>query len=75
LYRADQQNSEAVARWKAGQYPAIRGQAAEVGATIHFADEAAVRSDYHAGTTWALVGRTPVDGHPMHRSNCSHSPW
>jgi transposase len=23
-------------------------------------DEAGVRSDYHAGTTWAPVGRTPV---------------
>jgi transposase len=31
-----------------------------VGATIYFADEAGVRSDYHAGTTWAPVGRTPV---------------
>jgi hypothetical protein len=51
------------------QYPAIREQAAEVGATIYFADEAAVRSDYHAGATWAPVGRTPVDGHPVHRSN------
>jgi transposase len=30
------------------------------GATIYFADEAGVRSDYHAGTTWAPVGRTPV---------------
>src|SRR5512133_3162872 len=60
LYRASQQNPEAVARWKAEEYPAIREQAAKVGATIYFADEAGVRSDYHAGTTWAPVGRTPV---------------
>ena len=60
LYRAYQQNPEAVARWKAEEYPAIRVQAAEVGATIYFGDEAGVRSDYHAGTTWAPVGRTPV---------------
>jgi transposase len=60
LYRAYQQNPEAVARWKAEEYPAIREQAAKVGATIYFADEAGVRSDYHAGTTWAPVGRTPV---------------
>jgi transposase len=60
LYRAYQQNPEAVARWKAEEYPAIRAQAAQVGATIYFADEAGVRSDYHAGTTWAPVGRTPV---------------
>jgi hypothetical protein len=31
-----------------------------VGATIYFADEAGVRSDDHAGTTWAPVGHTPV---------------
>ncbi len=30
------------------------------GATIYFADEAGIRSDYHAGTTWAPIGRTPV---------------
>ena len=40
--------------------PQLRREAAEVGATIYFADEAGVRSDYHAGTTWAPVGRTPV---------------
>jgi transposase len=60
LYRAYQQNPEAVARWKAETYPAIRAEAAGVGATIYFVDEAGVRSDYHAGTTWAPVGQTPV---------------
>src|SRR5919201_75933 len=60
LYRAYQQNPEAVARWKAEAYPQIRAEAAQLGATIYFADEAGVRSDYHAGTTWAPVGRTPV---------------
>jgi transposase len=60
LYRAYQQNPAAVARWKAETYPSIRAQAQQVGATIYFADEAGVRSDYHAGTTWAPVGRTPV---------------
>jgi transposase len=60
LYRAYQQNPEAVARWKAQEYPAIRAEAAGVGATVYFVDEAGVRSDYHAGTTWAPVGRTPV---------------
>jgi transposase len=60
LYRAYQQNPQAVARWKAEEYPAIREQAAQVGATIYFAAEAGVRSDYQAGTTWAPVGQTPV---------------
>jgi transposase len=60
LYRAYQQNPEAVARWKEEEFPAIRAAAKAEGATIYFADEAGVRSDYHSGTTWAPVGRTPV---------------
>jgi transposase len=60
LYRAYQQDPEAVERWKTQDYPALRAEAAQLGATIYFADEAAVRSDYHAGTTWAPVGQTPV---------------
>ncbi|HEX3213398.1 MAG TPA: IS630 family transposase, partial [Actinomycetota bacterium] len=60
LYRAYQQNPQAVACWKAETYPQLRREAAEVGATIYFVDEAGVRSDYHAGTTWAPVGHTPV---------------
>jgi transposase len=60
LWRAYQQDPQAVERWKAEQFPAIRAEAATVGATVYFADEAGVRSDHHAGTTWAPVGRTPV---------------
>jgi transposase len=60
LYRAYQQNPEAVQRWKQEQFPAIRKQAKAQGATIYFADEAGIRSDYHAGTTWAPIGRTPI---------------
>jgi hypothetical protein len=32
------------------------------GATVYFADEAGIRSDYRAGTTWEPVGRTSVTG-------------
>jgi transposase len=60
LHRATQQDPARVARWKNEEYPAIRAEAAQVGATIYFADEAGIRSDYHSGTTWAPVGRTPV---------------
>jgi transposase len=60
LWRAWQANPEAVARWKAEEFPAIRAAARAEGATVYFADEAGIRSDYHAGTTWAPVGRTPV---------------
>ena len=60
LYRSWKQDPERVERWKREEYPAIKARAAEVGATILFADEASVRTDYHAGTTWAPVGQTPV---------------
>jgi transposase len=60
LVRAYEQDPARVARWKSEEYPAIRALAAKQGATILFGDEAGVRTDYHAGTTWAPVGRTPV---------------
>lgn len=60
LYRAFQQNPEKVEKWKRETYPEIRRRAAEEGAEIFFADEAAVRTDFHAGTTWAPVGQTPL---------------
>lgn len=60
VFRAYEQDSEAVAAWKAVGYPAIRDEANQVGATIYFGDEAGVRSDYHSGTTWSPVGLTPV---------------
>lgn len=59
-WQAYQQDPDAVARWKTEEFPAIRREAAKVGATIWFADEAGIRSDYHAGTTWAPKGQTPV---------------
>ena len=60
LYRASQQDPEAVRRWREEEFPAIRAQAQQVGATIYFGDEAGVRTDHHAGTTWAPVGETPI---------------
>ena len=60
LYRAYQQDAEAVERWRREEYPVIKKVAKREGATIYFEDESAVRSDYHSGTTWAEVGKTPV---------------
>ena len=60
LWRAWQADPDAVERWKSEEFPAIRAQAKAEGATIYFGDEAGVRSDYHAGTTWAPAGQTPV---------------
>ena len=60
VYRAYQQDPEVVRRWRELEYPRIRAEAQKAGAELYFADEAAVRSDHHAGTSWAPVGKTPV---------------
>ncbi|MBN2905280.1 MAG: IS630 family transposase [Rhodobacteraceae bacterium] len=60
LRRAFQQDPENVEKWKTETFPKICKQARKAGATIYFADEAGVRSDYHSGTTWAPTGKTPV---------------
>jgi transposase len=60
LYRAYQQDPEAVEHWKKTVFPQIKKRAKKLGATIYFEDEAGIRSDFHAGTTWAPKGQTPV---------------
>lgn len=60
LWRAYQQDPERVRQWIETEYPAIARQARREKAEIWFGDESGVRSDYHAGTTWAAKGKTPV---------------
>ncbi len=60
LWRAWQADPEKVQAWKDTEFPAIRARAKQAQMTVYFGDEAGIRSDYHAGTTWARVGRTPV---------------
>ena len=60
LYRAWQQDPETVAHWQKAQYPQLAARAKREKALIFFADESGIRSDYHAGTTWAVRGKTPV---------------
>jgi transposase len=60
MWRAHQQSPERVQRWLEEEYPAIKALAQREKARIFFADEAGVRSDHHAGTTWAEKGKTPV---------------
>lgn len=59
LWRAWQQDAALVERWREQEYPQIAARAKREGAVVMFADESGIRSDYHAGTTWAPVGRTP----------------
>jgi transposase len=60
LWRAYQQKPEEVQRWLSEEYPRIRALARRMKAQIFFGDEAGVRSDHHAGTTWGVKGKTPV---------------
>lgn len=60
LWRAYQQDPERVRQWIENEYPAMARQARRERAEIWFGDESGVRSDYHAGTTWAPKGKTPV---------------
>ena len=60
VWRAYQQQPEAVQRWLDAEYPRIRGLARKMKAVIFFGDEAGLRSDHHAGTTWAAKGKTSV---------------
>lgn len=60
LWRAYQQNPEAVDKWLEEEFPAIKREAARCEGEIYFGDEAGIRSHYHSGTTWAPKGKTPV---------------
>jgi transposase len=60
LWRAYQQDPATVERWLQEEFPRIQALAKAQKATIWFGDEAGVRSDGHAGTTWAPRGRTPI---------------
>lgn len=60
LHRAKQQDSRLVIDWMAKELPKIKAKAKRAGAALYFADESTIRSDYHAGTTWGLKGKTPV---------------
>jgi transposase len=59
LQRARERDAVLVERWEREEFPAIAAEAKRTGARIYFADEAGMRSDHHAGTTWAPIGRTP----------------
>jgi len=60
IFRATEQDPQRVRQWREQDYPVIRQEARLCGAEIYFGDEAGVRSDCHAGTTWGIKGQTPV---------------
>jgi transposase len=58
--RAYEQNPVAVRKWLAEEYPAIRAEARQFKAQIHWLDEMGLRSDHQAGRSYGRRGQTPV---------------
>lgn len=71
LWRAFQKDAALVEQWVKEEYPKIRALAREQGADIFFGDEAGVRSDDHAGRTWAVRGKTPLVATSGARFGCN----
>ena len=63
VWRALERDPERRREWTEESFPAIKRRADQEGASIYFADEAYSRTDHHSGTTWGLVGHTPVAEH------------
>lgn len=60
LRKAYEQNSEAVEKWKAEEYPQIKKHAQEENAVILWADETGVRNDDQRTRGYSPRGKTPV---------------
>ena len=60
LARALERDEALVQHWLKKEYPKIKALAQKAKAEIYFGDAAHMRSDHHAGRTWARRGETPV---------------
>jgi transposase len=60
LHRALERDEALVQQWLKQEYPKIRAFARREKADIYFGDAAHMRSDHHAGRTWAKKGETPI---------------
>jgi hypothetical protein len=69
--RAYEQDPAAVERWREEEYPAIRAQARQAKAQIHWLDEMGLRSDHQAGRSWGRRGQTPVVPGTGQRFRCN----
>lgn len=60
IYKAYEQDPEAVKVWLEKTYPKIKRKAKKEKAEIYFGDEAGMRSDHHAGKSYSKKGKTPI---------------
>ena len=59
LSRAFEEVATLVKAWVKREFPKLQAFAEKERAVNFFSDESGVRSDFHAGTTWGIRGRTP----------------
>jgi transposase len=60
VYKAYEQNPEAVEKWLKTDFPKIKRKAKRENAEILFGDETGIRSDHHSGKSYSTKGVTPV---------------
>lgn len=71
IYRAFEQDPEAVKQWLEEEYPAIVSEAKKSNATIFWGDEMRIRSDDHRGRSYGRIGQTPVMEKTGKRFGCN----
>ena len=60
IRKAFEQKPERVKQWLHEEFPSIQKRAKKEKAIIYFGDEVGMRSDHHAGRSYAPKGKTPV---------------
>jgi len=60
LYKAYQQQPDAVKEWLESIYPTVEAEAREAKATIHWVDESGLQANHNAGKSYAPRGKRPV---------------
>ena len=60
IYRSYKRNPKEMEAYLQTTFPELKNMARFCGAAIYFVDESSIRSDHHCGTTWGLIGQTPV---------------
>jgi transposase len=60
LYRSYKRSPSEIEQYLQVTFPELKKKANSLGAEIYFVDESSIRSDHHRGTTWGLIGETPV---------------
>jgi len=60
IYRSYKRNPTEMELYLQTTFPELKKRAKSSGSEIYFVDESSIRSDHHCGTTWGLIGETPV---------------